>query len=51
MSVKEILKSLVDGDEIDTDKIGSGNFYWAFANKNFKIVLNKFVINLQFFKK
>ncbi|XXQ31842.1 Mnd1 HTH domain-containing protein [Plasmodiophora brassicae] len=32
-SVKDILQSLVDDGVIDTDKIGSGNFFWALPSK------------------
>ncbi|GAB5358284.1 hypothetical protein AAMO2058_000444800 [Amorphochlora amoebiformis] len=32
-SVKDVLQSLVDEEKIDTDKIGSGNFFWAFPSK------------------
>lgn len=32
-SVKEVLQSLVDDEKIDSDKIGSGNFFWAFPSK------------------
>ncbi|KAL0222319.1 hypothetical protein RCL1_002173 [Eukaryota sp. TZLM3-RCL] len=32
-SVKEVVQSLVDDRLIDTDKIGAGNFYWAFVSQ------------------
>ncbi|NXC38423.1 MND1 protein, partial [Penelope pileata] len=33
MSVKEILQSLVDDGMVDTDKIGTSNYFWAFPSK------------------
>ena len=33
MSVKEVLQSLVDDNLVDSDKIGSGNFFWSFPSK------------------
>ncbi len=33
MSVKEILQSLVDDDLVDTDRIGTSNYFWAFPSK------------------
>ncbi|MES1920946.1 Meiotic nuclear division protein 1, variant 2 [Bonamia ostreae] len=36
MSVKEVLKSLVDDSKIDSDKIGIGTYYWAFKGKAFQ---------------
>ncbi|EJT99785.1 Mnd1-domain-containing protein, partial [Dacryopinax primogenitus] len=32
-SVKEVLQDLVDDDRVQTDKIGSGNFYWSFPSQ------------------
>jgi len=32
-AVKEVVTSLVDDGMIDSDKIGSGNFFWAFPSK------------------
>ncbi|KAL0244433.1 hypothetical protein GEMRC1_008517 [Eukaryota sp. GEM-RC1] len=32
-TVKEVVQSLVDDRLVDTDKIGSGNFYWAFLSQ------------------
>lgn len=33
MSVKEILQSLVDDGMVDTDRIGTSNYFWAFPSK------------------
>ena len=33
MAVEEVLKSLLDDNEVMTDKIGTSNYYWAFASQ------------------
>jgi len=33
MSVKDILTSLVDDDMVDTEKIGTSVYFWAFPSK------------------
>ncbi len=33
MSVKDVLQSLVDDDMVDTDRIGTSNYFWAFPSK------------------
>ena len=33
MSVKDILTSLVDDGMVDTDKIGTSIYFWAFPGK------------------
>ncbi|XP_077971529.1 meiotic nuclear division protein 1 homolog [Styela clava] len=33
MSVKEVLQSLVDDDMVETEKVGTSSFYWAFPSK------------------
>ncbi|XP_069778988.1 meiotic nuclear division protein 1 homolog [Narcine bancroftii] len=33
MSVKEVLQSLVDDALVDTDRIGTSNYFWAFPSK------------------
>lgn len=33
MSVKDILQSLVDDGMVDTDKIGTSVYFWAFPSK------------------
>ena len=33
MTIKDVLQGLVDDGLVDTDKIGSGNFYWRLASK------------------
>ncbi|XP_062506671.1 meiotic nuclear division protein 1 homolog [Corticium candelabrum] len=33
MSVKDIVQSLVDDDMIDTDRIGTSNYFWSFPSK------------------
>ena len=38
MSVKEILQSLVDDDLVDSDRIGTSNYFWAFPSKASNIV-------------
>jgi len=34
-TIKDVLQSLVDDKIVEVDKIGSGNFYWAFPSKAF----------------
>lgn len=34
-SVKDAVQSLVDEKRVDTDKIGSGVFYWSFPSSHF----------------
>jgi hypothetical protein len=31
--VKEVLESLVNDDLVETDKIGSANFFWSLPSK------------------
>jgi hypothetical protein len=33
MSVKDILQSLVDDAMVDSDRIGTSNYFWAFPSK------------------
>lgn len=33
MSVKDVLQSLVDDALIDSDRIGTSNYFWAFPSK------------------
>lgn len=33
MSVKDILQSLVDDGMVDSDRIGTSNYFWAFPSK------------------
>jgi hypothetical protein len=33
MAIKDILQSLVDDAMVDTDKVGSANYFWAFPSK------------------
>ena len=33
MTVKEILQGLVDDGLVDTDRIGTSNYFWAFPSK------------------
>ncbi|XP_033114051.1 meiotic nuclear division protein 1 homolog [Anneissia japonica] len=33
MSVKEVVQSLVDDAMVDTDRIGTSNYFWAFPSK------------------
>ena len=40
MSVKEILTSLVDDGMVDTDKIGTSVYFWAFPSKASQNVSN-----------
>jgi hypothetical protein len=40
-SVKEVLQSLVDDGLVDSDKIGAGNFFWAFPSKATRTRQNK----------
>lgn len=33
MSVKEVLQSLVDDGLVDSDRIGTSNYFWSFPSK------------------
>ena len=44
MSVKDILQSLVDDGIVDTDKIGTSIYFWAFKSKATQNVSNSFKI-------
>ena len=33
MSVKEVLQSLVDDGLVDTDRVGTSNYFWSFPSK------------------
>lgn len=33
MVVKEIVQGLVDDNMVDTERIGTSNYYWAFPSK------------------
>ncbi|KAF7223489.1 meiotic nuclear division protein 1 homolog isoform X1 [Nothobranchius furzeri] len=33
MTVKEVLQSLVDDNMVDTERVGTSNYYWAFPSK------------------
>ena len=37
-SVKEVLQSLVDDGLVDTDRIGTSNYFWSFPSKASNIV-------------
>ena len=50
MSVKEILTSLVDDGMVDTDKIGTSVYFWAFpskASQNVSVYLDYCLISVQ----
>ena len=38
MSVKDVLQSLVDDAMVDSDRIGTSNYFWAFPSKASNIV-------------
>ena len=33
MAIKDVLQSLVDDGMVDTDKVGSSNYFWSFPGK------------------
>jgi len=33
MSVKDVLQSLVDDDMVDSERIGTSTYFWAFPSK------------------
>lgn len=33
MSVKEVLQSLVNDNLVDSERVGTSNYYWAFPSK------------------
>ncbi|XP_059820776.1 meiotic nuclear division protein 1 homolog isoform X2 [Hypanus sabinus] len=37
VSVKEVLQSLVDDAMVDTDRIGTSNYFWAFPSKGLHV--------------
>src|SRR5690348_3145903 len=39
-AIKEVLDSLVNDNLVETDKIGSSNFYWALPSKIFQVKKN-----------
>eukprot|EP00035_Acanthoeca_spectabilis_P030020 m.7377 g.7377 ORF g.7377 m.7377 type:complete len:207 (+) comp3956_c0_seq1:37-657(+) len=41
MIIGDILKELTDDGLVDTDKIGSANYYWAFPSKGLQIKKNE----------
>ena len=43
MSVKEILQSLVDDAMVDTDKIGTSVYFWAYPSKALHMVSQELV--------
>lgn len=38
MSVKDVVQSLVDDSLIDTERIGTSNYFWSFPSKAANIV-------------
>ena len=42
MSVKDVLQSLVDDGMVDTDKIGTSVYFWAFPSKSSQKVYLQF---------
>lgn len=40
-SVEEVLKSLVDDGEVQTDKIGTSNYFWCFPSQELVLRRNK----------
>ena len=38
MSVKDVIKSLVDDDLIISDKIGTGTYFWSFPSEAYNSV-------------
>ncbi|KAI0066089.1 meiotic nuclear division protein 1, partial [Artomyces pyxidatus] len=40
-TVKEVLQSLVDDNLVQTDKVGSSNFFWSFPSQRGAILQNK----------
>jgi hypothetical protein len=38
-TIKEVNQSLIDDHQVQTDKIGSGNFFWAFPAKAYQDLL------------
>jgi Fe2+ or Zn2+ uptake regulation protein len=40
-TVKDVVQSLTDDRMVEVDKIGSGNFYWAFPSKAFMGIKNR----------
>jgi len=43
MSVKDILTSLVDDGLVDTDKVGTSVYFWAFPSKASQNVSSKII--------
>ena len=41
MSVKEVLQSLVDDNLVNSEKVGSSSYYWAFKSQVLNVKQNK----------
>lgn len=41
MSVKDVLQSLVDDNMVDSERVGTSNYYWAFPSKALHARKNK----------
>ena len=46
MVVKEIVQGLVDDNMVDTERIGTSNYFWAFPSKAMNMVNFKELVNL-----
>ncbi|XP_063900290.1 meiotic nuclear division protein 1 homolog [Zophobas morio] len=50
-TVKDVLQSLLDDDLVETERVGTSNYYWSFPGKVFKkearIVLEEKIKNLE----
>ncbi len=40
MSVKDVVQSLVDDGLVDSERIGTSNYFWSFPSKTANIVNN-----------
>ena len=40
MSVKDVLQSLVDDNIVDSERIGTSNYFWAFPSKALNNVMD-----------
>jgi hypothetical protein len=46
-TIKDVLDSLVNDNLVETDKIGSSNFYWALPSKIYQVKKNNLQKNLE----
>ncbi len=51
MTIKDVLQALVDDAMVDTEKVGTSNYYWSFPSKGQQAVRRYFGADLSKSKK